>query len=842
MLETLEKVDFATEIKSDAEPATLEGQPATSRQPGQSFEIAVLALQNTTLFPETVVPLAVGRPRSVAALEAALATEEKLLACITVRADATNTSQDAGPTDLYQVGTLTMIKRMERLGETMHIIAQGTDRIKVVEWKQDDLYLRAVVEILPDVLIKDPEEVEATKRNVQAMVQEALALLPGVPPEVRVAMMGSVEPVRLAYFLGSILNLGVEQEQKMLEAATADELLRLAHSYLARELEIIQLRSKIATEAQSEMDKSQRDYILRQQMKAIQKELGEDEGGEQAEAALLRERLGKANLPDEVRTEAERELKRLERLPAAAPDYHVIRTYLEYVLELPWLKSSEDKLDLKEARRVLDEDHYGLEDVKERILEFLAVIKLRPDTKSPILCFVGPPGVGKTSLGRSIARALGRQFERMSLGGMRDEAELRGHRRTYIGSMPGRVIQSIRRAGVNNPVLMLDEIDKLGNDYRGDPSSALLEILDPQQNGTFRDHYLDLPFDLSRVFFIATANQLGPIPPPLRDRMEVIRLAGYSDMEKLQIAKRYLIPRQIEENGLKPGQLTISDAAVELLATRYTREAGVRQLERNIGSVCRKVALKIAQAEAEAVSVDAGDIHDYLGAPRFYPEQARKELPAGVATGMAWTEMGGEVLFIEATLLPGGHGLAITGQLGEVMQESARAAQSYLWSHANEFGIGPEMFKDYGVHLHVPAGAIPKDGPSAGVTITAALASLYTGRRVRPDTAMTGEITLSGLVFPVGGLKEKILAAHRAGIRRIMLPARNEADIEDLPEDVRKELQIVFVSRISEVIDAALEVLVANPPPPPIVTTGAHPDSVARQPDPPPAPLSVRQS
>ena len=841
MSEILEPAELATKLMTEEQPTASGGQPVAERQPGQSFEIAVLALQNTTLFPETVVPLAVGRPRSVAAVEAALATEEKLLACITVRADASNTSQDAGPTDLYQVGTLTMIKRMERLGETMHIIAQGTDRVKVVEWKQENPYLRAVVQVLPDVRIKDPEEVEATKRNVQAMVQEALALLPGVPPEVRVAMMGSVEPVRLAYFLGSILNLGVEQEQKMLESNTADELLRLAHSYLARELEIIQLRSKIATEAQSEMDKSQRDYILRQQMKAIQKELGDDEGGEQAEAALLRERLAAADLPDEVRTEAERELKRLERLPAAAPDYHVIRTYLEYVLELPWRKSSEDKLDLKEARRILDEDHYGLEDVKERILEFLAVIKLRPDTKSPILCFVGPPGVGKTSLGRSIARALGRQFERMSLGGMRDEAELRGHRRTYIGSMPGRVIQSIRRAGVNNPVLMLDEIDKLGNDYRGDPSSALLEILDPQQNGTFRDHYIDLPFDLSRVFFIATANQLGPIPPPLRDRMEVINLAGYSDMEKLQIARRYLLPRQIEENGLKTGQLTLSDAAIELLATRYTREAGVRQLERNIGSVARKVALKIAQAEAEAVSVDAGNIHDYLGAPRFYPEQARKELPAGVATGMAWTEMGGEVLFIEATLLPGGHGLTITGQLGEVMQESARAAQSYLWSHANEFGISAEMFKDYGVHLHVPAGAIPKDGPSAGVTITAALASLYTGRRVRPDTAMTGEITLSGLVFPVGGLKEKILAAHRAGIRRIMLPARNEADIEDLPEDVRKELQIVFVSRISEVIDAALEVLVANPPPPPIVTSG-HPDAIPRQPDTSPAPLTVRQS
>jgi ATP-dependent Lon protease len=810
-------------------------------KPGEPFEVAVLALQNTTLFPETVVPLSIGRPRSVAAVEAALGTEEKLLGCITVRPDITLGTQDAKAADLYEVGTLAIVKRMERLQETVHIIAQGTDRIKVISWKQEDPYLRAVVQILPAVQTKDTEEVEATKRNVQSMVQQALALLPGIPPEVRVAILGSVEPVRLAYFLGSILNLGVEQEQKMLEADSADDLLRLAHGYLARELEIIQLRSKIATEAQSEMDKAQRDYVLRQQMKAIQKELGEDESGEQAEAEMLRERLAKAELPDEVRTEAERELKRLEKLPAAAPDYHVIRTYLDYVLELPWQKSSEDKLDLAEARKILDEDHYGLEDVKERILEFLAVIKLRPDTKSPILCFVGPPGVGKTSLGRSIARALGRQFERMSLGGMRDEAELRGHRRTYIGSMPGRIIQSLRRAGVNNPVLMLDEIDKLGNDYRGDPSSALLEILDPQQNNSFRDHYLDLPFDLSRVFFIATANQLGPIPAPLRDRMEVIAIPGYSDMEKLQIAKRYLIPRQTEENGLKPGQLTIADAAVELIATRYTREAGVRQIERTIGSIARKVALKIAQGEAETVNVEAADIHDYLGAPRFYPEQARKELPAGVATGMAWTEMGGEVLFIEATLLPGGRGLTITGQLGEVMQESARAAQSYLWSHANEFGINPDMFKDYGVHLHVPAGAIPKDGPSAGVTITAALASLYTGRRVRPDTAMTGEITLSGLVFPVGGLKEKILAAHRAGIRRILLPARNEADIEDLPEDVRKELQIVFVARISEVIDSALEVLVANPPPP-VPASAAKRDPGSRQTEPTLEPIAVREA
>src|SRR5262245_13840272 len=788
--------------QSNNQPPPSDSSTATTAAPKEPFEVAVLALQNLTLFPETVVPLGVGRTRSMAAVEAALSTPEKLLGCITVRLDSPDDT-DVGPKDLYDVGTLVMIKRMERLGDAMRIVAQGTERVKVVEWKQTDPHLRAVVQILPEPIVVDPEEVEAAKRNLQQMIQEALALLPNVPPEVRIAVLGSVDAVRLAYFLGSILTLGVEEEQKMLEADTGDELLRLAHQNLARELEILQLRTKIASEAQSEMDKQQRDYVLRQQMRAIQEELGEDEGGEAAEADLLRERLGKATLPDEVRTEAERELKRLERLPAAAPDYHVIRTYLEYVLELPWLKSSEDKLDLVEARRILDEDHYGLEDVKERILEFLAVIKLRPDTKSPILCFVGPPGVGKTSLGRSIARSLGRKFERLSLGGVRDEAELRGHRRTYIGALPGRIIQSIRRAGVNNPVLMLDEIDKLGADYRGDPAAALLEILDPQQNNSFRDHYLDLPFDLSRIFFIATANQLGPIPAPLRDRMEIIRLAGYSDREKLEIARRYLIPRQITENGLNNAQLKITNDAMELIAERYTREAGVRQMERNIGSIARKVALKIAQAQAESVTVSATEIREYLGAPQFYPEQARKELPAGVATGMAWTEMGGEVLFIEATLLPGGRGLTITGQLGEVMQESARAAQSYLWSHAAEFGIDPQIFKNYGVHLHVPAGAIPKDGPSAGVTITSALASLYTGRRVRPDTAMTGEITLSGLVFPIGGVKEKVLAAYRAGIRRILLPSRNEADADEIPEDVRNDLQIIFISRISEVLDAA---------------------------------------
>jgi ATP-dependent Lon protease len=658
---------------SSSETSSTEGLRFSSQAKGEPFEVAVLALQNLTIFPETVVPLGIGRPRSVAGVEAALTTPEKLLACITVRPDHSDDT-DAKQSDLFEVGTLVMIKRMERIDQGMRIIAQGTERVRVIEWKQEDPFLRAIVEILPEPRTVDPEQVEAAKRNLQQMITEALALLPNVPPEVRIAVLGQVEPIRLSYFLASILNLGVEEEQKMLEANTADELVRLAHTNLAREVEILQLRSKIASEAQTEMDKAQRDYVLRQQMRAIQKELGEDETGEAAEADLLRERLEKAELPEEVRAEADRELKRLQRLPPAAPDYHVIRTYLEFILELPWLKSSEDKLDLPEARRILDEDHYGLEDVKERILEFLAVIKLRPDTKSPILLFVGPPGVGKTSLGRSIARALGRQFERMSLGGVRDEAELRGHRRTYIGAMPGRIIQSIRRAGVNNPVLMLDEVDKLGNDYRGDPAAALLEILDPQQNNSFRDHYLDLPFDLSKIFFIATANQLGPIPAPLRDRMEIIRLAGYSDREKLEIARRYLIPRQTTENGLNSAQLKINDDAIELIAARYTREAGVRQMERNIGSIARKVALKIAQGQAESVTVTANEVREYLGAPQFYPEQARKELPAGVATGMAWTEMGGEVLFIEATLLPGGRGLTITGQLGEVMQESARAA------------------------------------------------------------------------------------------------------------------------------------------------------------------------
>ena len=770
----------------------------------KEFEIAVLPLQNTTLFPNTVVPLAVGRERSTRAVETALATEEKLLACLTTKTENV-TGDDAAPADMFSIGTIVNIKRMMRNDDIMQLIVQGMDRFEIVNWIEEQPFLKAKVRILPELRRVDNEEIEALKRNIQGMVQQALALMPNIPPEISMAVMSQEDPGQLAYFLASVLDLGVETEQKMLGASTIDGLLTLAHAALARELEIMQIRSKIANEAQHEMDKSQRDYVLRQQMKAIQKELGDDESGEKADAEQLRERLEKADLPDEVRKESERELRRMEQLPQSAPDYHVIRTYIEYILELPWRRSSEEKLDLGEARKVLDEDHYGLEDIKERILESLAVVKLRPDSKSPIILFVGPPGVGKTSLGRSIARALGREFDRLSLGGMRDEAELRGHRRTYIGAMPGRIIQSLRRVGVNNPVMMLDEIDKLGNDFRGDPASALLEILDPAQNNTFRDNYIDLPFDLSKVFFIATANQLSPIPMPLRDRMEIIQLGGYSDREKLNIAKQYLVPRQIAENGLTGDQLEITDDAINLISMRYTREAGVRQLERAIGNLARKVALKVAEGLKEKVSISAEEIKGYLGPPRVFPEEARKLLPAGVATGMAWTEMGGEVLFIEATLLPGGGGMTLTGQLGDVMKESAQAARSYLWSHASELGIETARIKENGVHIHVPAGAIPKDGPSAGVTMASALASLFTGRRVRSDTAMTGEITLSGLVFPVGGIKEKVLAAHRAGIRRIVLPDRNEADTDEIPEDVRKELTIVPVKLISEVLTAVLE-------------------------------------
>ena len=768
------------------------------------LELPILPLRNTVIFPSGITPLTVGRPLSLAAAEAALSTEEKLLGVVAQRED---NEAEPTPDNLYKTGTVVVINRMMRspgAEEVLHLIVQGQERFRLIEFTGQTPHLKARVEVQPEPTREKTPEVEALQRNIQVLVQKALSLLPNVPPEIRNIIVQADDSVRLAYFLGSVLDLTVTQEQALLEADTESEVLNLMHTYLAREVEVLEIRSKIANQAQEELGKAQRDYILREQMKQIQKELGESEP-EQAEALLLRERIEKADLPDEVRAEAERELKRLERLPTAAPDYHVIRTYLDWILDLPWKKSTEEALDLNNAQSVLDEDHYDLEDIKQRILEHLAVIKLNPKTKAPILCFVGPPGVGKTSLGQSIARSMARKFERMSLGGMRDEAELRGHRRTYIGSMPGRIIQALRRAGVNNPVMMLDEVDKLGMDFRGDPASALLEVLDPAQNFSFRDHYLDLPFDLSKVFFIATANTLSPIPAALRDRMEVIRLSGYTDEEKLHIAKRYLIPRQVREAGLSAEQLQFTDAAIQGIISQYTREAGVRQLERNIGSVARKVALKVAQGKGDVFTVKAEELEEYMGHEMFFHEMARQTLPPGVATGMAVTEMGGEVLFIEATLLPGSKGLTLTGQLGEVMQESAKAALSYLWSHSDALGFEcADKFENSAVHVHVPAGATPKDGPSAGVAIISALASLCSGRPVRSDTAMTGEITLSGLVLPVGGIKGKVLAARRSGMKRVVLPKRNEPDLKDIPEEALRDLEVVLVERIDELLPQTL--------------------------------------
>ena len=768
------------------------------------LELPILPLRNVVIFPSGLSPLTVGRSMSLAAAESALSTEEKLLAVIAQRGDEEG---DPGPELLYDTGTMVVINRMMRAPgneEVLHLIVQGQERIRIVEYTQQTPFLKARVEVLPEPVREDTPEVEALRRNINELVRRALNLLPNVPAEIRSVISSAADSVRLAYFLGSVLELGVEQEQALLGADTEGDLLRLMYTYLAHEVEVLELRNKIATETQEQLSKSQRDYILREQMKQIQKELGDVEP-EQAEASMLRDRVAKVDLPEDVRSEVERELKRLERLPPAAPDYNVIRTYVEWILDLPWKVSTEDVLDLNHAREVLDEDHYDLDDIKERILEHLAVIKLNPETKAPILCFVGPPGVGKTSLGQSIARAMGRKFERMSLGGVRDEAELRGHRRTYIGALPGRIIQALRRAGVNNPVMMLDEVDKLGADFRGDPSSALLEILDPAQNFSFRDHYLDLPFDLSRVFFIATSNTLATIPPALTDRMEVISLSGYSEEEKLHIARRYLVPRQVKESGLKEEQLQITDDALQMVIGKYTREAGVRTLERTIGRLARKVALKVAQGKGDVYTITADNLVDYLGVERVMHEMAREILPVGVATGLAVTEMGGEVLFIEATMLPGAKGLTLTGQLGEVMQESARAAHSYLWAHSGELGFDcADRFEKNGIHIHVPAGATPKDGPSAGVAMASALASLCSGRPVRSDVAMTGEITLSGLVFPVGGIKGKLLAAQRAGIKRVILPKRNEPDFKEIPAEVLSNLEVVFVERIDQLLEQTL--------------------------------------
>ncbi len=765
--------------------------------------LPVLPLKNTVLFPYLFMPLAVGRPNSVAAVESVLASEDKNLILVTQR-DAQN--EQPGFDDLYTVGTRAVIKKMARGENGLELLVQGVERVVILKGEQTEPFLKARARVLPP-----PDdggtEVEALYRAVLELAARALELAQG-QTQVNVAQLAAQagDPLRLAYLVGSMLSLDVQKEQALLEASTRAEAFRLVHGYLSHELQVLELRHKINTQAQSEMTKQQRDYFLRQQMQAIQQELGESTP-EKAEVEELRRRLAEADLPDEVRKEAERELTRLERLPPIAPDFQVIRTHLDLILELPWKKSTQDVIDLKATRQVLDEDHYDLEEIKERILEYLAVLKMNPTAHAPILCLVGPPGVGKTSLGQSIARALGRKFERLSLGGLHDEAELRGHRRTYIGAMPGRIIQGIRRAGVNNPVLMLDEVDKIGHDFRGDPASALLEVLDPAQNGTFRDNYLDLPFDLSHVFFITTANVLDTVPRPLLDRMEILRLSGYSEEQKLQIARRYLLPRRLKEAGLAAEQLTVPDETIKRVVSGYTREAGVRELERMLGRVARKVARRFAEGHNEPVTVGPEDLADLLGPERFRQEMARKELPPGVATGLAYTEAGGEVLYVEASLLPDGKGLRLTGQLGDVMRESARAAQTWVWSHADLLGIDADLFRHAGVHIHVPAGAVPKDGPSAGVAMVTALASLYTSRPARSDTAMTGEITLSGLVFPIGGVKEKVLAARRAGLKRVVLPRDNEKDLRELPDHVRGEMEFVLCERIDEVLSATVPAL-----------------------------------
>ncbi|MDQ2711239.1 MAG: endopeptidase La [Acidobacteriota bacterium] len=763
--------------------------------------LPALPLKNTILFPGLLLPLSVGRENSLRAVEAALKTEEKEIILIAQRDPQVESPQQD---DLYTIGTKAVIRKSSRPNEGMiEILVLGIERVVVVKLEESGAYLDAKYRILP--LPQDGgSEVEALSRALIELASKAIALAqPQSASELTRMLAGSDDPLRLAFLLASIFSLDMAKEQQLLEAETRLDALRLIHSYLSHELQVLEIRQKIATNARDEMSKEQREYHLRQQLRAIQQELGEKDS-EKAEVELLRERFAKTELPEEAKKEVERELGRLERLPAGAPDYQMTRTYLEFVLDLPWNVTSEDNLDIPHARTVLDEDHFGLQEVKERILEHLSVLKRNPDAKAPILCLVGAPGVGKTSLGQSVARAIGRKFERFSLGGLHDEAELRGHRRTYIGAMAGRLLQAMRRAGALNPVLLLDEVDKLGRDFRGDPSAALLEVLDPEQNKTFRDNYLDLAFDLSKVLFITTANSLDTIPQPLLDRMEILRLSGYSEEEKEQIARRYLIPKQLKATGLTGEELEFTDEGLKAIIRGYTREAGLRRLERAIARVSRKVTLRFAEEQIEKVQVTPESLGDLLGAEMFLPELARKTVPPGVVTGLAWTEAGGDVLYIESTLLPNGKGLTLTGQLGEVMQESAKIAQSYVWAHTADLGVDPEAIKNNGVHVHVPAGAIPKDGPSAGVTMTTAMASLYTGLPARSDIAMTGEVTLAGLVLPIGGVKEKVLAARRAGIHRVVLPMGNKKDLRDLPAHVRQEMQFNFVDRVEEVLSIVI--------------------------------------
>ncbi len=770
--------------------------------------IGILPLQEAVLFPNTVIPLAVVKKPGIQLVEEALREGKPIGLTVLKDRDIEN----PGPDDIQRVGTIGIIQKMLKVPDgTLRCIVAGQQVFRIDDFEQTEPYMVASYTELPDITI-DNEELLAMQRNLGGLFQKLLSYLPQAPREMEMEVQNINDPNVLTYFVASTMRLETADRQALLEERNTGKRMRKLTMLLTKELEVVELGHKIQGDIQREMEKNQREFYLRQQLRAIQEELGEIDP-QQAETNELREKIDEAKMPEDAKKAADRELERLAKVPQASPEYSVIRTYLDWLVQLPWDKDTTDHIEIKKAREILDEDHYDLEKIKDRIIEYLAVGKLKKKLSGPILCFVGPPGVGKTSLGQSIARAMGRKFVRLSVGGVRDEAEIRGHRRTYIGAMPGTIIRAMRDAGTKNPVMMIDEIDKVGADYRGDPQSALLEVLDPEQNSTFRDHYIDLPFDLSQVLFVCTANSLDTISPALRDRMEIIQLSGYTELEKLQIAKRYLIKKQRTANGLKETQVQINDAALRAIITDYTREAGVRNLEREIGTVFRKIARKIAEMPRFKARVKPESLVEYLSRPRFYNEVKKRVASVGVATGLAWTPVGGDILFIETQSMPGTGKLVLTGQLGDVMKESAQAAVSFLRSRTAELGIPEDFFAKHDLHIHVPAGATPKDGPSAGISMATSITSMLTGLKVDPNLAMTGEITLTGQVLPIGGLKEKVLGAKRAGISKILFPKRNEMDLDDIPKEVRDTMTFVPVEELSEVLHQALGKRIITPVP-----------------------------
>ncbi len=770
----------------------------------QSIEIPkklpLLPIRDIVVFPYMVLPLFVGREMSIKAIEVALEGNRMIFLSSQKDINVENPS----PSDLYSVGTVGVIMRMLKLPDgRIKILVQGVARAKTVKFIQKDPFYQVEIKTFPDVPTAVTIETEALMRNVKEQIEKLVSFGKVILPDIMVVIENVDDPGKLADLAVANMGLKVEQAQEILEITDPIQRIKRINEALGKEIELLSMQQKIQADVRGEIDKTQREYFLREQLKAIQRELGETDDRSE-DLRELREKVKEAKMPEKAFKEAEKQLRRLERMHPDAAEASMTRTYIEWLADLPWSKATKDNLDLKAAHKVLEEDHYDLEKVKERILEYLSVRKLKEKMKGPILCFVGPPGVGKTSLGKSIARALSREFVRISLGGVRDEAEIRGHRRTYVGALPGRIIQGIKTAGSNNPVFMLDEIDKIGADFRGDPSAALLEVLDPEQNNSFSDHYIGLPFDLSRVMFITTANMTDPIPSPLKDRMEIINLSGYTEQEKLGIAKTYLVPRQMVEHGITDKQISIPDKTILQVISQYTREAGVRNLEREIGHLCRKVARKIAEGETGLFTITPNNLHQYLGVPKFLPEVEREKDEVGVVTGLAWTETGGDILYIEATTMRGKGNLTLTGHLGDVMKESAHAALTYVRSRAGALGIKTEQFGKTDVHIHVPAGAIPKDGPSAGVTMATALASVFTNSPVKKDLAMTGEVTLRGRVLPIGGLKEKTLAAKRAGIKTMIIPKQNEKDLDDIPKNLKKDMKFIFVETMDEVISSAL--------------------------------------